>query len=1472
MNCYPLSPSQLHLWKSQIISPEIPLFNQVSTATLPRLAFNDADAVAMCQAWENVQRIHPVFATRIFDDGNGNPSQACSNNITPMVQFNFVPDEGNYNNDDIVIQEWIQKRSQINFVLSEGLVDCALLRSGSKQVVIYLNMHHLIADALSTALIWDTLLVEFSRLQTQAGSQAEGQGYGREKEQEKEKEKEQEQEQEQEHYQEHKRTATMNIALNGLNHNHSPPQYTFFDYITTLPALFAQVKVKQQGFSPRSAQTPLPCFYGQHPAKPTTQSVRVTVELSDSEREALQQIPDQQGFKLINQNLGEMCVHLTALVIFLHKVTEDTAIVLDAPIAGRFDKRWMKTVGNFIEMIRLRVSVCSDHTAMDVYANTRQALYSSLGNAAPGCTSHLQTEPVHGVLNLISTNTKGSDKTPAHLQWHHPEHSDTNHPFRLHVSDWNKTNRPSIDLDLNFAFFNETGRTHAPTHLAGIYRSIMSAPSTRLCEMSFLASDERWQFHGSAASRAAQPSTMPAALEKIARRRPTSVAVADEHRSLTYKELMESATRVNQQLQAHGIGHGERVAVLMARGLYLPVVLLGVLQSGAAYVPIDIDQPDQRMLNILNEASVACVICDTENDTVARHGHSVFLASDLMKGNPPSSQYQLAAPADPAYIIFTSGSTGKPKGVVVCHDALMNYLTWAERYYRLNSAIVMPLFTSIAFDLTVTSMFLPWLSGGHVQVVTQTDIDPATLLFSVFANKVTNTIKLTPAHLALLTHYESTSTSIEQLILGGEDLKSTTVEQARARFTQSLRVINEYGPTEATVGSVVKDWPSSSETGSVPIGKPISNTSAYVLNNYLQPQFEGMVGELYLGGHSLASGYWNNTAMTDERFIPHPWQSGKRLYRTGDLVRVKNDELVYLGRMDTQLNVRGHRVELAEVEAVIASHPEVSECVVIGSDTNRVSNLDNKAPLQAVSVTQPESFCKHCGLSSKHPDAELNIAGICVLCSQYTPNQSRVDEYFKTNEELTLLIKDIKSTRRGHYDAVVLLSGGKDSTFALSKLVDLGLTVYAFSLNNGFISDQAKNNIDKVCEFLGIDHHYANTAHMNDIFADSLSRYSNVCHGCFKTIYTLSLEFAAKHNIDYVFTGLSRGQLFETRLNNELFTDIQIPISKIDDMVQAARIQYHAFEDAPHRLLNIDAVNSGALPSKVSMIDFYRYCHVEMSDMLDYLQTRVGWVRPQDTGRSTNCLINDVGIHVHKLERGFHNYSLPYSWDVRLGHKTRQDAMDELNDELDLERIQLILDEIGYEPKRLSDTEFTQTNSAINAYYTATNELEPVDMENWLTDKLPNYMHPQDLIRVSNMPLSSSGKVDRQAVVLMRSLESRKNRPSRALTGLQQTIAKEWNKHVRVVSIDANDNFFQIGGDSLSAIRCVMSLRRDGYSIDPADLFRRPVLIDFCQLLESQTKQSINSTSIAEAPKQFSSLKTSQSEKLKKLLQRGLDS
>lgn len=429
-----------------------------------------------------------------------------------------------------------------------------------------------------------------------------------------------------------------------------------------------------------------------------------------------------------------------------------------------------------------------------------------------------------------------------------------------------------------------------------------------------------------------------ALFEAQAARNPDAVAIGYGDQTLTYRELNGRANQLAHFLRRRGIGPDMLVGVSMYRTPLMVIALLGVWKAGAAYVPLDPSYPVDRLTFMVDDAALRLLLTETSVAPLYPNaGDGIICLDDGWLDIATESCDNLASgvtPANLAYVIYTSGSTGRPKGALIEHRGLVNYLWWAIGAYGVKAGNSAPVHSSISFDLTVTSLYPVLLAGGRAELLRE-DNGGQSLLANLRAGARHGLLKITPAHLQLLTQQISTSQApavARAFVIGGENLTAESLRFWREAAPET-RLINEYGPTETVVGCCVYEvQPGDPQNGSIPIGRPISNTQLYVLDEELQPVPIGATGELYIGGDGVARGYLNRPELTAERFIPDTFSGmpHARLYKTGDLARYRNDGVLeYLGRTDNQVKVRGYRIELGEIEEALAANPAVSACTVL---------------------------------------------------------------------------------------------------------------------------------------------------------------------------------------------------------------------------------------------------------------------------------------------------------------------------------------------------------------------------------------------------------------------------------------------------------------------------------------------------------------------------------------------------------------
>ncbi|MEE1764997.1 non-ribosomal peptide synthetase [Streptomyces sp. SP18BB07] len=403
---------------------------------------------------------------------------------------------------------------------------------------------------------------------------------------------------------------------------------------------------------------------------------------------------------------------------------------------------------------------------------------------------------------------------------------------------------------------------------------------------------------------------LPEMFEAQVARTPHAVAVVADGTELTYEEVNRRANRLARHLIARGAGPETVVAVVLPRRPEVVVALLAVLKTGAAYLPIDAANPRARIDALVADAA-ARIVLDEETFPVG--------LDDL-----PDDDLGLPVhPHQAAYLIYTSGSTGRPKGVVVEHGSLAAYLSEAATMYPAASGESL-VHTSLAFDMPVTTLFTPLVTGGRVRFA---DLDHDT--------ETPDLLKVTPSHLRLLEPLPDRVSDARNLVIGGEALDGTALQAWRARHPGAV-VVNEYGPTEATVGCVVHRLEPDDDLGAgpVPIGRPIGNARVYVLDDHLQPVPDGVWGELYLAGTGLARGYAGRPGQSAERFVADPYgPPGTRMYRVGDRARWNRaGVLEYAGRVDDQVKIRGYRIEPGEIESALTALDGIAQAAVIARE------------------------------------------------------------------------------------------------------------------------------------------------------------------------------------------------------------------------------------------------------------------------------------------------------------------------------------------------------------------------------------------------------------------------------------------------------------------------------------------------------------------------------------------------------------
>ncbi len=772
-----------------------------------------------------------------------------------------------------------------------------------------------------------------------------------------------------------------------------------------------------------------------------------------------------------------------------------------------------------------------------------------------------------------------------------------------------------------------------------------------------------------------------------------------------------------------------------------------------------------------------------------------------------------------AYVMYTSGSTGKPKGVMVEHRQVNNCIYWMQEKFQLGKEDVIVQRTNLTFDPSVWEIFWPLAVGGSVKLLNRQQSRDAEYLIKLMAEDSSLSMMYCPATLVTGMTYllnrkvEKPLLKLPRLIIGAEPIQMDVVKSFYAFYKGNI--VNTYGPTECTINNTYYDLDRDNNRAIVPIGKPIANNKIYILSPDLRLLPVNVAGEIYIAGSSVARGYINNREQTEASFIENPYGDGK-LYRSGDIGRWLEDGTIeIMGRTDDQVKIRGYRIELGEIRTALLGHKSIADCVVVIKDSQESQDIIRS--------------CKRCGITSKYPGITINEDGICGICRDFLTYKVTLDAYFKTLAHLEQAIKDANKEKTGIYDCLLLYSGGRGAAYALYRLVEMGFKVLAATYDNGYMGKANMKNIKVITSSLDVDHIVLTNKNTERILAESIKTAHTVCRGCFLTSSSLAAEYALQNNIKVVVGAtLSRGQI----IDNKLFMFLRQGITdekELENEVFKFQGSIHEIEKNFFDYIDIDVVNDGSVYDEVEFLDFYRFCDISNEKMIAYLNNRDPYwkTRKSYSIYSTNCPIKQVGDYAHLLGRGFHFYGSPTSWERRLVHLTLKNVKEDLDCRVTRKGYENFTKRIRYELER----QVKKEDKLLCAYFVSNKsrsgeELSTPELRNYLSQQLPQYMIPNYFLQLEQIPLTANGKVNRKSLPQPQISRAQSGATFVApQTGMEKQIAGFWKDVLNLDRVGINDNFFDLGGNSLNIIEVNSKLQEAiGRDIPIVTMFTYPTI------------------------------------------------
>ncbi|MCY8681224.1 non-ribosomal peptide synthetase, partial [Bacillus haynesii] len=650
---------------------------------------------------------------------------------------------------------------------------------------------------------------------------------------------------------------------------------------------------------------------------------------------------------------------LAGYTALLSKYTGQEDIIVGTPAAGRNHEDIQHLIGMFVNTLAIRNhpegKKTFRHYLQEVKENTLQAYenqdypFEELVEKV-NIKRDMARNPLFDTM-LVYHNTEVKPFAAEGLRSRLVEIKRGISKFDITVTASEAAAGLRLEVEYSTTLFNKERMERLSEHLISLLEQAADHPDVAINQIDVLTKDERhrvlYDFNRTDGM-FCKEKTIPELFEEQVEKMPDHPAVVFGDETISYRELNEKANSLAFTLRQKGVGPDVVAGILTERSIEMIVGIMGILKAGGAYLPIDPAYPQERISYMLKDSNVSVLCAAGDVDPGEAYAGDIIRIDQTGQHDHVENLKHDIKPQHLAYVIYTSGSTGKPKGVMIEHHSVNNLVHGLyERIYQhldahLNVALVAP----YIFDASVKQIFAALLFGHTLCIVPRETAWDAMSLIEHYSKNNINVSDMTPAHLNMLAYVDKTELEfdLKELIVGGDALTPDVINSLFHKFPNlSCNITNVYGPTECCVdaASYQIEWEKVPQTPSIPIGRPLLNTSIYIVDKELRPQPIGIAGELCIAGEGVARGYVNRPELTAEKFVDHPFEPGKKMYKTGDLAMwLPDGQIEFLGRADHQVKIRGYRIELGEVEQQLLTHEKIKEAAVIaGKDQNGSSYL-----------------------------------------------------------------------------------------------------------------------------------------------------------------------------------------------------------------------------------------------------------------------------------------------------------------------------------------------------------------------------------------------------------------------------------------------------------------------------------------------------------------------------------------------------